>query len=385
MKKYLLLTALLLSFSFNALCADGEYKDPFSFTKGNTSVKVGGFVWVTLGTYLEGTTTVGDDFPSSSIPTSSTNDYSDSRLILDPSATRLYLDFVQKTEALGDIKVYIEGDFRGVSNAFRLRQAYVKFKGLTIGQTWNIMTDMAANAPTVDIQGIPSRTFFRDAQIAYNYNFNNIWSMAASIDFPSVSITADNYSNQAISRVPDAVMYVQAKGSLGHIRASGVWRTMNYSDELTNSTQTQNGWGVQLSGSLKAAKSLTFYGQGIYGEGIGRYINDLATLSVDLVESNSTQYLFSTLPMSGFSVGANLDLSKKMSLSSCYSQVNVDSKDDFGSEDMYTKGEYLSVAYFYVPLRNLTFGAEYLYGLRKDFGGDKGKAQRLNLYTKFTF
>lgn len=368
-----------------ALCSTATFASDDS-SSGTTSLKVGGFALVNMGSYLDGTTTTGDDFPPSSIPTSSLSAYDESRYILDVSTTRLYMDLTHTSQSLGDVKFYVEGDFRGTGYAFRLRQANIQLKNFTIGQTWSIFTDLAANAPTVDIQGVNSRTFFRSPQVSYHNTIKGNLSFAASIERPSVSITSTSgYLKDVIESVPDFLAYIQTKGSAGHLRIGGVWRTMKYSDYENEAVETNNGWGVQASGTLNASKGLTFYGQGIYGKGIGMYINDLASQSMDMVESYDNDGDVAALGMYGLSLGTKVRLTEKMDFCASYSQVNIDETEGFTSSSMYKQGRYIEGTVLYYPSKNITLGAEYLYGSREDFDGAKGTAQRVNIMIKYTF
>ena len=69
--------------------------------------------------------------------------------------------------------------------------------------------------------------------------------------------------------------------------------------------------GVQLSGSVKPVSFMTLYVQGQYGEGIARYISDLAVLNVDLLPDSNEAGVMKTIPMCGISCGLRVDFSKK--------------------------------------------------------------------------
>ncbi|MFR9660395.1 MAG: hypothetical protein SNG04_08330, partial [Rikenellaceae bacterium] len=101
------ITTLFVASTLAVTAADNNNSDPFSFTKGNTSVKVGGFATLTTGSYLSGSNGSNNDFLPSAIPTV-TPLSDESRLIFDPSSTRLNLSVTQSTEKIGDIKLYVE-------------------------------------------------------------------------------------------------------------------------------------------------------------------------------------------------------------------------------------------------------------------------------------
>ncbi|MFR9619665.1 MAG: porin [Rikenellaceae bacterium] len=357
-----------------------ESNDPLTFTSGNTTFKFGGFINLTIGKYLDGATTTGKDFPSSAISmTPSADDLN--RLQFDPSSTRLSFQLIQSTQSVGDIKLYVETDFRGTSNTLVLRIATAELMGFTIGQTWSNMTDLAATAPTVDLPGANSRTFFRTPQIAYRHNISECFTLGAAIESPVYNLA--DATTPEIS-TPDFILLAQTKGKIGHLKAAAVWRTIPYL--YNDNVEHQNGWGVQLSGSLKAAKPLTLYSQAIYGQNISKYINDLSLLSYDLLETTNSAKRLSA-PMYGASVGAKGVITEKWSVATNISKAQIDIDESYAGniDDTYKIATYLSVATFYYPIKKLMLGLEYLNGTRKNYDGSKGDAQRMNLIFRYSF
>ena len=51
------------------------------------------------------------------------------------------------------VRVFVEGDFFGDGNSFRLRHAYGEIGSLLAGQTWTTFTDVAAAPATLDFEG----------------------------------------------------------------------------------------------------------------------------------------------------------------------------------------------------------------------------------------
>ena len=60
-----------------------------------------------------------------------------------------------------------------------------------------------------------------------------------------------------------------------HIRASGVIRNPYMHKVSKNSTTSLLGWGVQFSGTIKCCDWFRLFMNGVYGEGITPYIQDL--------------------------------------------------------------------------------------------------------------
>ncbi len=382
MKRFFTLLIVLTTLS-RGYSAESPNKDPLSFQSGNTKIKLGGFVTLTTATYLEGATTSGDDFPVSKIATDP-SPLDENRLIIDPTSTRLSLRITQSTEALGDVNMYVEGDFRGSGNTIRLRIATLDFKGFLVGQTWSNMVDLASQATTIDIQGVNSRTFFRTAMVAYSRELTKGFKAGVSLEYPYFGYTSfDGNIETPIASTPDCVIYLQSKGGLGHIKAAAVARSLPYLDR--GNIEHRGGWGAQLSGSLNASKALTLYSQAIYGVNISKYINDLASLSYDLIEDASRGEMLST-PMSSASFGAKLKLGEKYALVSSVSRAMLSIDDDITpSGDTYKWGQYISGSAFYYPTKKMIIGVEYLNGLRVSYSGEQASAQRLNMMVRYLF
>jgi len=49
----------------------------------------------------------------------------------------------------------------------------------------------------------------------------------------------------------------------------------------------------------------------------------------------------------------------------------------------YTGAKYLGVNLWYIPVRNVSIGLEYLYGQRKNLNGQRGEANRLQLLFQY--
>lgn len=144
------------------------------------------------------------------------------------------------------------------------------------------------------------------------------------------------------------------------------------------------GWGVQLSGTIKAWEWLRFYMNGVYGKGITPYIQDLTGSGLDLVPDSSGEAI-SALKMWGWQAAARINLSPRCWLSGGYSMVQVDHDDSFTTGDMYHQGRYIFGNVFYALTPRCSIGAEYLYGSRKNMDSLKGHANRINLQVCYHF
>lgn len=382
--KRILLTSILVILPLSLLLSQSkESKSPLLLESGNTTVKIGGTVRAVAFQDFGGTI-MHYDFRNSTMSAPTSWDLK-SRNSIDASASRLSLKFSHKTENMGNIDFFIETDFRGANDAFRIRHAYVTFKGFIFGQTWSFMTDTPANAPTIDIQNVNSRTFFRTPLIGYIGNLGKGWTLGVSLELPQVKLTTITGIKAVNQKVPDLPVYIQYKGTKGHIKLTGAVRSLQYGMTATQYIQTETGLGVQLSGTFKPVKGLTLYSQGIYGKGIARYINDLAAQSMDLLPV--AEGGLSTMPMYGISLGAKLELSKTVYASSTFSIAGLEENTGTYStrENDFFKGNYFSATLFWNTYKNLTMAWEYIHGTRINTNDVKGNANRAQFMVLYSF
>ncbi|MFR4039111.1 MAG: porin [Butyricimonas faecalis] len=74
---------------------------------------------------------------------------------------------------VGRLVTYMEMEFEGNQSTPILRQAFIKFKGSTIGKTWSTFCDIAAGPATIDEEGPSSEVALRQPQIRYTYDFTD--------------------------------------------------------------------------------------------------------------------------------------------------------------------------------------------------------------------
>lgn len=331
MKKSLLIfiSILLFSLTQQTMIAKG-----ISFEKGSTKIEFGGFVRSVVFSDFSGTIQ-HLDFRNASIAVPN-QWHNQDRVSFDASASRLSLKGVTNNERVGPIEFVIESDFRGVNDAFRIRHAYISLKGFIFGQTWSFMTDVASNAPTIDVMGVNSRTFIRTPLIGYRYALDKNTTIGASLEFPVVKYTVNNEFRTVTQAIPDLPIYLNHKFNSGHLKITALFRALEYGINSTSEIKTKLGYGMQLSGSFKATSGLTLYSQGILGEGVARYINDLSIVSLDLVPDKNNKEM-QTLPMYSISLGAKVDFNKEL-----YATANIARASLIDKERYYSANEYFS-------------------------------------------
>lgn len=313
---------------------------------------------------------------------------------MDASTSRVYLKAIANSKTLGRVIVFMDADFRG-GNAYsytpRVRSAYVWFKGLTLGRDVTTFCDLSAAPTTIDFQGPNAYNFRFATMIRYEFSlWQDHLKMGVAAEMPNVSATYgnDNFFAPLPQRMPDFPVYAQfawGENRQSHVRASAVFRNMYAYDVARNENTSLFGWGVQASGRVNIAQFLDIFFNGVYGEGITPYIQDLTGSGLDFTPNPLKPTSIQTMPMYGWQAAAQVNITPRLSVSGGYSSVNVQRKNRYYADNQYKQGQYIFGNVFYHITPRMKVAAEYLYGQRKDMNGAKNHANRVNIMAQYNF
>ena len=318
------------------------------------------------------------------------------RIGMDASTSRVYLKAIANSNTLGRVIVFMDADFRG-GNAYsytpRVRSAYVWFKGLTLGRDVTTFCDLSAAPTTIDFQGPNAYNFNFATMIRYEFSlWEDHFKMGMAAEVPNVSATYGNGIGNIFAaipqRMPDFPVYAQfawGENRQSHVRASAVFRNMYAYDIVREKNTSLFGWGVQASGRINITRFLDIFFNGVYGEGITPYIQDLTGSGLDFTPNPLKPTSIQTMPMYGWQAAAQINLSPRLSLSGGYSTVNVQRKNGYYTDDQYKQGQYIFGNVFFHITPRMKVAAEYLYGTRKDMNGIKNHANRVNVMAQYNF
>ncbi len=371
----------------------------FVFTQKNNkfAFAVGGYISLRSSYDFCGTVE-NTDFVTYDIPIP--GDYSTKQqLIMDASTSRVYLQGVANSRALGPIEVYIDVDFRGstsssssgVTNSYkpRLRSAYVSFLGLTMGRDVTTFCDLNAAPETIDFQGPNAYGFNFATLLRYEYTcWDEMFSAAIALEQPQVSGTYGSNFSAIPQRMPDVPMYVQFRmGSelQHHLRVTGILRDMYMYNETTDDNVSLLGWGVQFSGRLQLHDIIGLCFNGTYGEGITPYIQDLNDSGLDFTPDPLNSTRIQTMPMYGWQAATNINITERLTANGGYSKVGVQKENGYYADDQYKSGQYIFGNLFYNITPRFTVACEYLYGKRKNMNCTSNSANRASLMAQFNF
>ena len=311
---------------------------------------------------------------------------------MDATTSRLFIRGIANTQKLGQVHVFMDFDFRGgASGSYtpRIRSGYVQMLGLTIGRDVTTFCDLTAAPTTIDFQGPNAYNFRFATMIRYERNFlDNHLKAGVAAEMPGVSGTYGETLSAIPQRVPDFPIYLQyswGENRDSHIRASAVFRDLYLYNKSAGTEDDLFGWGVQFSGNIHVTKYLELFMNGIYGEGITRYINDLMGSGLDFTPRPNDPTKAQATPMFGWQAAAQINLMPNLFVSGGYSAVTVRRKNGVYNDDMYRQGQYIFGNVFWNLTPRFVLGAEYLYAHRRNMDGLKAHANRINLLAKYSF
>lgn len=374
----------------------GDFPGSIRIPGSPAAIKFGGAVWVSGVSTLDA---LGSDdrFLTYTIPVAG-----------DPGAEKgprtsfwanpSKLNFDVRTKAPGDrtIRAFIEGDFAGASNGFRLRHAYVQAGRFLAGQTWSTFSDPDADHGDIDFEGVNPENVQRQAQLRYTQRVLPSLLVAAAIEYPNASLTdTDGRTVRAVNQVPDLVLRGTWTPSAGtRLQASAVLRNIRgESATRPNDIQKATGWGLSASGTIARLPwaprdVVTFQVNG--GLGIARFINDLNSAEGQDGAFEPVTGGLELLSHWGWYAaylhrwrGVEAEPGELHS-SVVWGVVHVDNL-EFQPAGAYRTTNRFSLNLVWTPARNSDVGVQYIWGERTNRNGTSGQARQLQVRARYMF
>jgi hypothetical protein len=306
----------------------------------------------------------------------------DRRFIMTPFQSRFGF-YAQVKTSVGMFKLKLETDFFGSENSFRIRHAYGMSKYFLIGQTWSIFGDQYSIPVTVDADGPNSSVNERTVQLRFQPPESK-YNWAAAIESPRPDVTTPDSSQlePVYQSFPDITSMIFIKSGWGHLRLSGVFRSISVRN-FDESESILAGYGGLFSGKLNFSKLYSLFFQITAGKGISRYIKGLTGNGQDVVydEQNKTNFLLAVY--GGYICGSH-EWSKRISSSATFGLLRIINK-DFQPPDSFKGSFYFSLNSFYSFFRPGRVGMEYDFGERINKDGSSGTANRVSFIVIMDF
>jgi hypothetical protein len=232
----------------------------------------------------------------------------------------------------------------------------------------------------LDFKGPNGQSFVRQAQFRYTHQLAPGLALAAALENPEADVTVAGELEREDS-VPDAAFHVRWEPDWGHLQASGLLRRISVRADGLDEDET--GWGAALSGKMQLAgkNSATF--QINVGDGIGRYIADLAGIGADAAITPAGDAIETLEVIAGY-LGYQHWWSDTLRSNLVYSHVEVD-VENFQAGSTLETTQYAAANLIWSPVAQTNVGIEYLYGRRENANGEDGSANRLQISSQFLF
>lgn len=359
---------------------DGKFPNSWPIPGTDSYLSIGGYV---KGDVIQDFDSVGNQnqFATNSIAIDGTVGADlDGQTTLSARETRLNVDFHKPTE-WGPMRGFVEGDFFGDKNVFRLRHAYGQLGGLLVGQTWTTFADLTTHPGTLDFEGPDGSVMRRSAQIRYGGTLAPGWTWAAALEEPEASIlNAPGFSGSDRSYFPDLPGFVRYQTANGAIQLAGVVRQLRFDGQSGDSDVTEPGYGLGLSFVRTVFGGDVVSGQFVYGDGVANYVQGLSGQSLDA-------YLTPDGSLEAITVASGM-LAYTRHWQPALRSVLTYSLSDIEDEPALSDSSIERIQDFHVnliwsPFKAFDIGAELMWGERTDQNGAEGEATRLQVSAKY--
>ncbi len=349
----------------------------------SAALRIGGYV-KTAAVYNNDALAINDRFIVGSIPVGvakESTDEAQSSITADQS--RINFDLRQPTE-YGIMRAFIEGDFAGKDETFRMRHAFGQWARIVTGKTWSTFMDPDASPEEIDFEGLNGRINVRQAQLRFMPRFGEQYELQLALEDPDPRIQ----NGSGVTRKPDLIIAGRIDLYNLHTKLSLLGREIRgQSVSSGNEVSKKYAWGVSLSGNIATPyfdekDKLLF--QINTGDGIGRYVNDLSSIgNYDGIfnEENELELFYVT---AGYLSWQHWWSIKQLRSNFTFGAVEVDNP-DFVDSDAYKRTLRFSANLIWSPIPRIDLGGEYLWGQRENQDDEEGTATQFQIMARYRF
>lgn len=371
----------------------GNFPGSLRVPGSDAALKFGGAIWASLIRTFDA---LGSDdrFLTNSIPVDGTPEAGKGdRISFTSAPSRFNIDLRTPT-TVGQVRAFIEGDFEGPAQQFRMRHAFGQYGRWIFGQTWSTFSDPDLNIEDLDFEGLNAKNLRRQAQVRYTWRLNDSLNVSASAEQPSTLVAG----GASVNQVPDVVGRAVMTQAHGHLQAGVVMRQLRTEpDTLQGTILSALGYGVSLSGivGLPQLNPLDrFLMQVNTGHGIARYVNDLNS-SPEGLDAAIDPANNELKPLPTFALAVALEhhwyarsdtrrLAYDLRSTLIWGYV-YQSNFDFQPPDAYHITNRISLNLIYSPVTLMDLGVEFIYGTRENKDGNRGDAKQLQFRSRVFF
>ena len=379
--------------------ATGDFPGSWKIPGTDVSFKIGGYL---KADYIQSFGDIGvageDLFVVPAIPTRPTSDRGGDQSRIHARQTRLNFD-VRSPTPYGQARGFLEFDLfdsgtpgtEVVSNRHNLslRHAIVELGPLLAGQYWSTFNDPSSYPETFDFEGPGGESFIRQGQVRWTQKLDEGLALAVAVENsesqPRPAGAANQGLNVSVERVPDFIAHLRREAPWGHVQAHGLVREVKVERVAGVTDDSTVGWGVGVSGKINTPwlhKKDNVKFQFNAGDGIGRYILDLAVAGADSTVNEAGEVV-SIFGIGGYGAVQHW-WSDELRSTLVGSYVAVDNPSSVSSTS-FANSTYLVGNMIWSPIPRIDLGVEGQWGRREDEDGASGDLFRLQGSAIFRF
>lgn len=274
------------------------------------------------------------------------------------------------------LKVFIEGDFYGTGNAFRLRHAYGQYGILLAGQTWTTFMDELNIPATIDFESPTAAPLVRQGLLRITTTPSKSSELAFAVEESDPEILNPTGVPGNLEKAwPDLTGRYRLKYGRGHVQLSGFVGRTSFKDAAGTTSSVTIG-GVLLSTRLKLFDKDAAYLEVAYGPGLGRY-RGAASAALDAAGNLETVDVVALT--AGYQRFWSPRWSSNLVISPAWLLNDVGDPATTNNQLTYAA---VNLLYWFLPQR-AWIGGEYLYGRREVRSGAEGTGNRIQFAVQF--
>jgi len=378
--------------------ADTSFPGSWRLPGTNAAMRIGGYVKMNIINSFDPLVT-RDRFIVGSIPPKGANpDGAEEGASLTVQQSRVNLDLRDHTD-YGMLRAFVEGDFAGDGETFRLRHAYGQFSSLLAGKTWSTLMDVNTMPVEIDFEGINGMINVRQSQLRFFPRIGKNLNLRLGLEDPAPDVSGGTGSSGIWDLIAslDWTDTELVRGSFlkdWALRTGLIGRQLRARGPASDDTKSTLGWGLTFSGQVPIRRwneKDKLIWQITAGEGIGRYINDLGTVGgQDAIFAPDGS--LDPLPVFAGYLSAQHWWSERWRSNATFSWVQMDPYEYQNSPDYealfglpYERTLRVSANVLFTPVRRLELGAELLWGERRNGDGSRGDASQIQVSARYLY
>ena len=370
----------------------GDFPGSIRIPGTDSAIKFGGQGRMTAIQTL-GPLGTDEKFVTSSIPVNDERAGDDARTVYSPVASRFGID-LRTPFANRHLRTFIEGDFAGDRNTFRLRHAFMQTDRWIVGQTWSTFSDPEAEPIGIDFEGLNAISLFRQPQIRYTMPLGERLQLAVALENPAPDLT----DAEGVNLTPDFIARLRWEpkrartGHFGlnavqHVQAAIIGRQLRGTPEgQPDLTLSTGGFGVNVSGEMaprwNPEDRVKFATNN--GWGIGKYITDLESLGGQDAVYDPVAMSLRALPVSSGYIGYEHRWRPTIVSAFTYGIVNVGNL-DIQPDDALKRTQRTTLNVTWSPVPRTDLALEFLFGTRVNKNNESGQSSQVQAGWIFRF